>query len=962
MLLATTAQVSDPAWSSLLLGTVIVALLVAGLSVAWAARSRRQLRERGAEIASLRQAGSAIVASQLDVDALCRLIYHEAGKVIDNRTFQVGLFKDQRYHIKVWTINGEPQEPSTFDLGEKSGLVGWVRENRSPLLVRDFSREMDKLPARPLYVSDDPPQSAVFLPLVSGESVIGILAAQSAQRNRYTENDVRRLTILGNQAASGIANALLFESERQRAAQLELVSNIAQQVNAIQDLDEIFLAVVHLMQRQFGFSPVSIFSFRRGSGTIVLEATSGSDQIRGVAFTDAADGLIGTAIERRQTVISADVEADRRYRPSLGLPDLDSVAAGTRSEIVIPLVVDEEVLGVLDVHSPEPNAFSGQEQTVLEALAAQVAIAIHKARQLSRQREQAWLTVVQLQIAEAISQSTDLRELLDNIVRLIVSLIGTETCAVFVWDEEFERYRPGAIFPDDGEVSEAFHVLDLPIGQWNALDAVHVGRLPLVTDQSLPWPDRKMPAVLYPLIAKGAVTGVMVLQPPVDSTAVEEVVLGVTRQSAQAIDASLLAIAQQEEAWINTALLQVAEAVNSLIDLQDILATMVRLVPMLVGVQSCLVLVWDEERQAFHPGPSHGVSDMDRGVLASFEIESGDIGGVPSRPDTSASPDPTYYALRLPSWLASAMNSPVAHSFPLYARGQLVGALLVGRSLNGEPLSGRRLNILSGIAHQASIAVVNDQLYRESAEREKLAQELRLAHTIQSSMIPPGNPDLQGCNVASTWQAAREVSGDFYDFIALPDERTGIVIADVSDKGMPAAIFMAVSRTILRAVAHSRYRPGDTLQRVNDILRNDTESDLFVTIFYAVWDPRSGILSYANAGHNPPLLLRREREALWLRTAGIALGVVEHIHVGEQHIRLEEGDIVLLYTDGVTEATNEDYDEFGTERLRQTVQTARHHDAGGILAAVSAAMQDHIGDGSPYDDVTMIAIKRNAAR
>jgi serine phosphatase RsbU (regulator of sigma subunit) len=353
---------------------------------------------------------------------------------------------------------------------------------------------------------------------------------------------------------------------------------------------------------------------------------------------------------------------------------------------------------------------------------------------------------------------------------------------------------------------------------------------------------------------------------------------------------------------------------------------------------------------------------MSRGVLASFEIEPGVLGSVPSRHETSAAPDPNHYDLRLPSWLASAMSSPLAHSFPLYARGQLVGALLVGYSPSSKPLNGRRLSILAGIAQQASIAVVNDQLYREAAESEKLAQELRLAHTIQSSMIPPGDPDIRGCTVASTWQAAREVSGDFYDFIALPDERTGIVIADVSDKGMPAAIFMAVSRTILRAVAHSRFRPGDTLQRVNDILRSDTESDLFVTMFYAIWDARSGILSYANAGHNPPLLLRGDGTTSWLRTAGIALGVIENVHIGEQHIRLEDGDIVLLYTDGVTEAMNEDYDEFGLERLSLAVEAARQADAEAILSAVNAAMHDHVGNRQPFDDVTMIAIKRQANR
>lgn len=921
-------------------------------------RTRRELLARVHELEELSQAGRAIVASELDVDSLCQLIYEKAGKVIENGTFQVGLFHEQEYQIKIWYINGEQQPPQTFDLSERMGLVGWVRDNKQPLLIYNFAKELDTLPARPVYISNHPPKSAIFVPLIHHDFAIGIIAAQSSQPNRFHANDVQRLTILGNQAAAAIANAYLYERERKRAAQLELVGKIAQKVNAIQDLEKIFQQVVLLTHQQFGFHLVSIFSMDAQSDNIIVEASSLNELISGTVCLNASNGLIATAIRTRQTIVANEVQEDEQYIYKLGLPEMDRLADQTHSEIAIPLIVDKEVLGVLDVQSPQRHAFYAQDRTVLEALAAQVAIAIQKARQFQRQKEQAWLTTAQLQVAETISRTAEIDQLLESITRLTTILVGNSLCAILLWDEDQQLYTPNALYSEHPHKHKKFAQTRLRIGDWPPLDAVHVGMEILDSHQPLPWQPESLPVSLYPLIVKNTLLGVLVVHPIINGNSSKELLQGITNQIAQAIHDDLLAIAQQEEAWVNTALLQVAEAVNSLIDLQDILATAVRFVPMLIGVESCLVLIWDEVKKVFHTGPSYGLSEMARGLLASFEIPLADVGVMEVKEEGVISSSPTVYRLSLPNWLQASMQAPVVEALPLYARNQLVGALLVGPSLNGQPLGGRRLNILAGIAHQAAIAVVNDQLYRESAEREKLAQELKVAYSIQTSLMPHGSPAIPGCSVASHWQAAREVSGDFYDFLSLRDGRWGIVIADVADKGMPAAIFMAVSRTILRAVAYNRVSPADTLQRVNEILFHDAQSDLFVTIFYAVWDPQTETLTYANAGHNPPILFSYDGKEQLLRTSGMALGVLERIKIGEKQIRLSPKDLVILYTDGVTEAMNEDYDEFALERLRLTVQNHRDQNASEIVAEIKQAIADHAGNTPQFDDMTLVVLKR----
>jgi serine phosphatase RsbU (regulator of sigma subunit)/putative methionine-R-sulfoxide reductase with GAF domain len=920
------------------------------------------------ELQALGEAGRSLVESQLDLDALSALIAREAGKIVDTRTFQIGLFRDDHYDILYWCVDGEPQGTHTFDLRKDGGIVGWIRDARQPLLVHDF--ETDVLPAQPRYVSKRPRRSALFVPLLSGDETLGLIAAQSDEPGHFDQDDLRRLSILANQAASAIANARLYEQERMRASHLELVGQIAQRVNVIQELDELFDQVVALTRDTFGFHPVSIFGIDAEGSRAVIQASSLANISTGQIKIPAGLGLIGTSVATEQTIVSNYTLEDERFVHSFDDEEPDYV---TRAEIVIPLIVDEELLGVLDVQSEEPGVFHVREQTVLEALAAQVAIAIHKTRQLAAQREQAWVTTAQLQVADAIRQSRSLDDLLMATTRLTPLLVGVEECGVLLWDDELEAYEGAAIYGLPPRATAAFENSILPIGKWNPLDAVHVGMARLATDKRPPWRrghDGPHTLILYPLIAKGHMVGVMIVDEPgrppeaIKGTISEgfserqdELLRSIANQTAQAVESEQLHLAQQEEAWVNTALLQVAEAVNSLIDLNEILNTIVRFIPMLVGVDSCLILIWDEASQTYHAGPSYGIGEMGRGILDSFDIDVAEFPTMTLQTPQAPATTSTIFRVQLPPWLQDVLGAAQAHALPLYARSSLVGALVVGPTANDRPLVGRRLNILTGIAQQAAIAVVNDQLYREAAERGRLEQELDVARKIQASFIPHGSPEIPFCSIASLWQAARQVSGDFYDFLELPTDKWGIVVADVADKGVPAALFMALSRTIIRTVAMTRGTPSATLERSNRIIWNDTTSDLFVTAFYAVWDPATHTLAYGNAGHNPPLLLRNDGNSELLQGDGMAMGVLEEIRIAPKYVQIEPGDTVLIYTDGVTEAMNEDYDEFGLERLRLAATAAANREAVGIVEAITAAIHDHAGDTAQFDDITLVVMK-----
>lgn len=957
-------------WPSISFAILFGSLLLASYVLWRRYLSRRLLLQRVVELEQLSAAGREIVASELDVAALCALITQEAQKVIDNKTFQVGLFTGVFYKIMFWTIDGRPQEtPQLFNLTDNPGIVGWIRNSKEPLLVHDFLKEAHTLPAAPRYISDTPPRAAIFIPMVRGDKVIGIIAAQSAQPGRFSEEDLRRVMILANQAAAAIANAHLYEEAQMRAAHLELVRKIAHQVNAVTEPEAIFDQVVRLTHEMFGFHPVNIFGIHPATGDAVLQASSLPELAHKHSHVPQGQGIVGSAVKSRQTIIVNNTSEDQRFLPPGSFTAAHLPPA--RAEMAIPLLVNNEVLGVLDVNSEQTGVFTPTEQTVLEALAAEVASAIHKAQQLAQQRERAWLTTAQLQVAAALSQHVTLEEIADSITRIIPILTGASLCGIMLWDEETAVYHGATLYTGSGHKIKNFARRQCAIGSWSALDAVHVGHLPLTTQHSPPWLRQHSQTPLhaltiYPLATKENRMGILFVDKPEDGHDTQakqaqwqtELLENISGQTSRAIENAYLRQAQQEEAWVNTVLLQIAEAVNSRIELEEILTTITRLVPMLVGVESVIILIWDEENQVFQAGPSHGISKMGRGLIETLDLDQDEVPAL-IHLTTSQSPQMPFYIMRPSPWIEKMMGTPHAHVFPLHARGQLVGAMMVGtKARNGRTLPGRRLSILNGIAQQAATAVVNSQLYQEAAERSRLAQELDVARDIQASLIPDGSPDIPGCSIASFWRAARQVSGDFYDFIPLHSGDWGIVIADVADKGFPAALFMALSRTILRTVALNRHDPAEVLMRVNDILTSEAQSDLFVTVFYAVWQPHSKTLLYANGGHNPPLLLRSNGKARLLSGDGMALGILPGIEIEARSVRLQPNDTLLFYTDGVTEAMNEDFDEFGIERLRLAAQSARHLDAPGIVAAITDNVQLHAGDTPQFDDITLVVLKR----
>lgn len=251
-----------------------------------------------------------------------------------------------------------------------------------------------------------------------------------------------------------------------------------------------------------------------------------------------------------------------------------------------------------------------------------------------------------------------------------------------------------------------------------------------------------------------------------------------------------------------------------------------------------------------------------------------------------------------------------------------------------------------------------ENLRRTTAEKERIAKELEIAKEIQQSILPESAPVLPGFDLAGFNLPAREVGGDFFDYIPVGEGCWGVEIADVSGKGVPAALFMALARTLVRASASQSLDPAGSILEANRYICMDSKTCMFVTLFYGILDTRKGTFSYVNAGHNPPLLFREGSSAAeLLRGKGIALGIFDDIELELVELKLHPGDTVVFYTDGVTEATNEHEEEYGMGRLTALISGLLDRGAREIIDAIVEDVTAHAGSQPQFDDITLVVLK-----
>lgn len=932
--------------------------------------SRRNVR-KPAELGTLGELGRAILRAQLNQDELCELIYALAGRIVPTDSFQLGLFEGDNYRIKVWIRDGQRQPSTVFRVPEGHGIVGWLRRSHQPLLVHDFETEMADLPAQPVYISQDPPRSAIFLPLLAGDTAIGAISIQSPHPDAFTEDHLRLLTILANQSSSALNNARLYARSQRRLNDLTAVAEVGRKITSVLELDALLEQVVELIQAHFGYYHVQVFLVEHGSDRAMFVTSSGGQlnekwRNEGRSMRIGREGIIGWVAQHGELLLASDVAAEPRY-----IPDDPRLLPDTRSELAVPLLLEGEVVGVLDVQSAHQDAFDEEDIFVLRTLADQVAVAVSSARAYEAQREEAWITTVMLQVAEVTGRAASVDEVLDSAARVTAMLAGVEATAIWLWDDEYLAFHYAASFglSLDKAADPAAALRFLP-GDWPALDELRASKAPAVTTALPPWLAATCQGdavALLPMLNKGEVLGVMgasVAQERLSGIGERRLAMlsGIAHQVAASVDNSRLTAAREAEAWISTMLLQVAEAIRRLQPVDMTLEQVARLVPALTGVDRCSALLLNTDGE-YHVRTVHALRP---GLVDAYQDVILRPGDLPLLDDACRSGQPlvvndTAGNPRVPDVWRERFGSRTILVVPLLVADEAIGALLADDVDATHMFSPRRVRIVSGIANQAAIAIENARLQAQEAERARLGRELELAQDIQRKLLPMEPPRFAGYEIAYRWRSAREVGGDFFDFVPLEAARLGLVVADVSDKGIPAALYMMFARTMLRAVAFSGREPAAVLARTNDLILADSTSDMFITAYYSVLDIEAHTLTYASAGHNLALYAPSgARAAVPMITGGIALGIVAEAEIEQKSLVLAPGDVILFYTDGALDTLNAAGEEFGEARLAATLCRHQSDSAETIAEAIDAAVQAFAGDAAQYDDFTLMLVKRTA--
>lgn len=401
-------------------------------------------------------------------------------------------------------------------------------------------------------------------------------------------------------------------------------------------------------------------------------------------------------------------------------------------------------------------------------------------------------------------------------------------------------------------------------------------------------------------------------------------------------------------------LLDITKKISRSLDLGDILEQVMDTLGSLIPNDAAAIYLLDADENGtltFHSESLRGyeIEDLIDPILKPGE---GIIGYVARNGTPILSNDVS----KSPNYSNKRRNTKSEMCAPIISNDEVIGVInLESDSL--DAFEDDDLQVLMLLASQVAIIIEKVKLHEHLAEKKRLQGQLEVARHVQLELLPDRDPNLIGFDISAYNFPTEEVSGDYYDWVRMFEDQIGVVIADASGKGIPASLLMAFLRATLRAAAHVGYAPHISLTKANYLLWESIENNQFVTAIYGNLDATHKTFAFANAGHNPPLLLKENGEAFFIERGGLPLGMFRETRYYEHFLQLESGQILVLYTDGITEAANESGEEFGKERLVECVRAGKELSARELIDLIHQEVKTFKGDDNLDDDGTLFIIK-----
>jgi len=574
----------------------------------------------------------------------------------------------------------------------------------------------------------------------------------------------------------------------------------------------------------------------------------------------------------------------------------------------------------------------------------------------SRPLELTELLTLMVEVNERINSTLDLDELMARIAEIVKRAIDYEVFAILLLNEKTQELH---IRFSIGHPDELVRNLRIKVGEGIVGRVAQTRHSILVNDvlkdpsyiQSLS-PIRSELAV--PLITKNRLIGVMDLEAPwpnfFNDSHVNLLELLASRM-ALALDNARLYRRSVRQARALQLLNEISREMSSVLVLDELLRKIGTLTKRLIDYHRFSILLADEQAQIFNAVISlkQDEHEPERWMV---RFGHGIVGAAAHLRQTVVVPDVT----KDPRYVLVNPETRSEMATPLIYRGRVIGVV----DLESPQLSyftEGHIRVFSTLAPQIAIAIENARLYERVARSEaRLERDLQSAQEIQMHLMPGTAPSIPGLEVALRFQPARELGGDLYDFLTYGKERHVLAVGDVSGKGAPAALYGAMASGILRSLAPQKLSPPDLLTRLSQVLLERKIEGHFITLTYAIWEPRTQTLRLANAGMPLPLLVRKG-QCRPIRAEGIPLGLLEHVQYQEVSVGLESGDLFAMCSDGIVEASNIKYEEFGPRRLENVLRQNFHRSPKEIIDTLFEEVREFEQGRPPRDDQTIVLIK-----
>ncbi|MDQ7824089.1 MAG: GAF domain-containing protein [Candidatus Eremiobacteraeota bacterium] len=878
------------------------------------------------------QIGAAL-SSALNLHQILRLIMELSLKLIGAEAGSLYLIEDRKLsmHVSIG-LDAEKAEFARFRMRES--LLGWQEgnQNLTPPQTKEATEYFYQGPS-----SRDTIKSYLGVPLSIKDELIGLLNIYSRERKEFAPDKVELLSAFAGQAAMAIDNALSYEKEQKRAREATLLYEAARAIGQTTDLGELLEVTVSKISKIIQVDRCLIFlydemkeEFHTAANTGITDAQKEFFSFFRIAASDISRE-IWDDLESGKPRISSGIPPD-----CPGLARLQEIFP-SNSYLLVPLIAREKLLGIIYVDDSQmAHYFSNSQIRLVMTLSIQIATALQRARLITKQEENTSQLKALLQVSSVLPSSLSLPKVFTLVVEKAAQLVNWSAVALLIMDDTENDF----VLQESRGLNSL--LLESALQKKISRNSIDKKRHTLLTVEDRSGDEISEllskcnigQVLSIPLIAKRRLVGILnCFSEEGHYFALEQVQLlrSFANHAAIAVENARLHNVVKNKVRELATLFEVGKAITSTLQFERVMEEVAKNVKRVMNADAVSIMFVDEEQEELSIHTALGLSK--NAIERKIKIGEG-VAGIAAKTgspmillDMQARKSPYKFPRAI-----SEEGLRTILSVPLEAKGKITGLINIYLK-DIYYYKPHEINLLVALSNSASMAIENAKLYEA---------QYTVAQLLQSIIMPQKEFSYPGIEVGYHYLSSLELSGDYFDLIPLSKTRFALVIADVSGKGPSAAIYTARAKYILKSYAIAGYQPREVLSMVNNLIIPEAGDDKFISLFYMEVDIKKKFIKFSSAGHEPPIYCSHAtRELRLLETEGLLIGVSYDAKFRQEEITFENNDILVLYTDGITEARGGKGEIFGLERLMEIVKKHAHLDPQTIANRIYTAVQKY---------------------